>query len=188
MKTVFSLLALMLFLVTPRAPNAEEPPLTAEQIRTTIAAMGDLQPVMEKHEEALAAMIPEEERAGLDPCNPPQKVRASEAYGELEAVVRKHGFASGEQWCRTAKRVTAAYAAVKLDAEEPQWREKMAEVRQQIETAPNLSAEQKGELLNQLAETTAMIGAQKAPEGDKAAVKANLPEIEAALRKVYPQQ
>jgi hypothetical protein len=143
---------------------------------------------MEKHQEALEAMVPEEERAGLDPCAPPEKVKASEAYGEMEAVVRKHGFASGEQWCRTAQRVTAAYAAVKLDAEEPQWREKMGEVRQQIESAPNLSAEQKTELLSQLAETTAMIGAQNAPEADKAAVKANLAEIEAALQEIYPQQ
>jgi hypothetical protein len=188
MKAMFALLALGLLVLIARAPLAEEPALTAPQIQSTIGAMGDLQPVMEKHEEALAAMIPEEERAGLDPCNPPAKVKSSEAYGELEAVVRKHGFASGEQWCRTAKRVTAAYAAVKLDAEEPQWREKMAEVRQQIESAPNLSAEQKSELLDQMAETTAMIGAQKAPEGDKEAVKANLPEIEAALRKIYPQQ
>ena len=87
MKTIFALLALTLFLFTARAPSAEEPALTAAQIQSTIAAMGDLQPVMEKHEEALAAMIPEEERAGLDPCNPPEKVRTSEAYAELEACL-----------------------------------------------------------------------------------------------------
>jgi hypothetical protein len=188
MNILFALLAALMLLAVPGAPNADEPALTAEQIRTTIAAMRDLRPVMEKHQEALEAMVPEEERADLDPCAPPEKVKSSEAYAELEAVVRKHGFASGEQWCRTAQRVTAAYAAVKLDAEEPQWREKMGEVRQQIEQAPNLSAEQKAELLNQLAETTAMIGAQKAPEADKAAVKANLAEIEAALQEIYPQQ
>jgi hypothetical protein len=189
MKILFALLATLMVLVGPRgAPDADEPALTAEQIRTTIAAMRDLRPVMEKHQEALEAMVPEEERADLDPCAPPEKVKSSEAYAELESVVRGHGFASGEQWCRTAQRVTAAYAAVKLDAEEPQWREKMGEVRQQIETAPNLSAEQKAELLEQLAETTAMIGAQKAPEADKAAVRANLAEIEAALQEIYPQQ
>ena len=181
-------LVVALLAVAPRAPAAQEAGLTQTQIRTTIAAMRDLRPVMEKHQEALEAMVPEAERAGLDPCAPPEKVKASEAYAEMEAVVRKHGFASGEQWCRTAQRLTAAYAAVKLDAEEPQWREKMGEVRQQIEQAPNLSAEQKSELLNQLAETTAMIGAQKAPEPDKAAVRGNLAEIEAALQEIYPQQ
>ncbi len=188
MKTIFTLVVLALFAFTARPPQAAEPALTAEQIRSTIAAMRELRPVMERHQEELEAMVPEEERAGLDPCAPPEKVRTSAAYAEIEAAVKKQGFASGEQWCRTAQRVTAAYAAVKLDAEEPQWREKMGEVRQQIESAPNLSAEQKNELLNQLAETTAMIGAQKAPEGDKAAVRANLPEIEAALREIYPQQ
>lgn len=188
MKIFLALAALALLALVARAPAAAEPALTGELIRATIAAMGDLRPVMEKHQEALEAMIPEEEREGLDPCNPPEKVKASDAYAELETVVRKHGFATGEQWCRTAKRVTAAYAAVKLDAEEPQWREKMNEVRQQIESAPNLSAEQKAELLNQLAATTAMIGAQQAPEADKAVVKANLAEIEAALKELYPQQ
>lgn len=180
--------ALALLVALLAFAQAAEPALTAEQIRSTIAAMRELRPVMERHQETLEAMVPEEERASLDPCAPPEKVRTSAAYAEIEAVVKKQGFASGEQWCRTAQRVTAAYAAVKLDAEEPQWREKMGEVRQQIESAPNLSAEQKNELLNQLAETTAMIGAQKAPEGDKAAVRANLPEIEAALQEIYPQQ
>ncbi|HRK95753.1 MAG TPA: hypothetical protein PK694_05480 [Rhodospirillales bacterium] len=188
MKIVLAFAAVALLAFAGPAAAKAEPALTGELISSTISAMGDLQPVMEKHEEALAAMIPEEEREGLDPCNPPEKVRSSEAYAELEAVVRKHGFASGEQWCRLAKRVTAAYAAVKLDAEEPQWREKMAEVRQQIESAPNLSPEQRAELLNQLAATTAMIGAQQAPEADKAVVKANLGDIEAALKKIYSQE
>lgn len=187
MKIVLALAAVAL-LALAGAPANAEPALTADGIRSTIAAMGDLRPVMEKHQETLEAMIPEEEREGLDPCNPPEKVKSSQAYAELEAVVRKHDFATGEQWCRMAKRVTAAYAAVKLDAEEPQWREKMGEVRQQIESAPNLSPEQKAELLNQLAATTAMIGAQQAPEADKAVVKANLPEIEAALKELYPEQ
>lgn len=188
MKTLVALAAIALLSLAPRPPAAEEAGLTQSQIRTTIAAMRDLHPVMEKHQEALEAMVPEEERPGLDPCAPPANVKASEAYAEIETVVRRHGFASGEQWCRTAQRVTAAYAAVKLDAEEPQWREKMGEVRQQIESTPNLSPEQKTELLSQLAETTAMIGAQNAPEGDKAAVKENLAEIEAALQEIYPQQ
>lgn len=188
MKTILAAIVLALLALTVRAPVADEPALTAEQIRMTIAAMRDLRPVMEKRQEELEAMVPEEERAGMDPCAPPEKVRSSPAYAEIEAVVRKQGFASAEQWCRTAQRVTAAYAAVKVDAEEPQWREKMGEVRQQIESAPNLSAEQKNELLNQLAQTTAIIGAQKAPEADKAAVRANLPEIEAALQEIYPQQ
>lgn len=163
------------------AAAAAEEPLTDQKIEATIETMRDLQPVMERNQEALDALISEEERADLDPCSPPAKVRASPAYQEMEVVVRKHGFANGEQWCRVAQRITAAYAAVKIEAEEPQWREKMAEVRQQIESATNLSAEQKAQLMAQLEESTAVIGAQDAPEADKVAVKANLEKIESAL-------
>ncbi len=102
--------------------------------------------------------------------------------------MRQHGFASGEQWCRVAQRITAAYAAVKIEAEEPQWREKMADVRQQIETAPNLSTEQKDQLKAQLEESTSAIGAQDAPEADKAAVKANLDKIESAIEDMAIKQ
>lgn len=179
--------ALVLHFVPAAFAGAEEP-LTDEKIEATIETMRDLRPVMEKNQDALDALIPEEERAELDPCSPPAKVRKSEAYREMEAVVRQHGFAGGEEWCRIAQRITAAYAAVKIEAEEPQWREKMADVRQQIETAPNLSPEQKEQLLAQIEEGTAVIGSQDAPAADKAAVKANLGKIESALEDLAIQQ
>ncbi len=169
-------------------PAAAEEPLTDQKIEATIATMRDLRPVMERNQDALDKLIGEDERADIDPCAPPEKVRESAAYQEMEAVVRQHGFASGEQWCHVAQRITAAYAAVKIEAEEPQWREKMADVRQQIETAPNLSAEQKDQLMAQLEESTSAIGAQDAPEADKAAVKANLDKIESALEDLAIKQ
>jgi hypothetical protein len=188
MGRLLALAAALLLCAAPVRSAPADAPLTEQKINATIAAMRDLRPVMEKHQGELEKLVPEEERAGMDPCAPPEKVRSSAAYQEMEAVVRTHGFADGEQWCRVARRITAAYAAVKLDEEEPQWREKMAEVRRQIETAPNLSAEQKDKLLAQLEETTAAIGAQSAPEADKAAVKANLSEIERALEELSPHQ
>lgn len=169
-------------------PAAAEPPLTDQNIEATIETMRDLRPVMEKNQDALDKLIGEDERADIDPCEPPEKVRQSSAYQEMEEVARNHGFASGEQWCRIARRITAAYAAVKIEEEEPQWREKMADVRQQIEAAPNLSAEQKDQLKAQLEESTAAIGAQDASEADKAAVKANLDKIESALEDMAVKQ
>ncbi|HRK67482.1 MAG TPA: hypothetical protein PKY73_08015 [Hyphomonas sp.] len=172
--------ALSLYLAPP-AVAANEGPLTDQKIEATIETMQDLRPVMEKHQEALDNLISEDERANMDPCSPPAKVRESAAYREMETVVREHGFKDGEQWCRMAQRITAAYAAVKIEAEEPQWREKMAEVREQIESAPNLSPEQKAQLMAQLEESSRVLGAQDAPEADKAAVRANMGKIEAAL-------
>lgn len=188
MKALAVLVAVLALPFVSIAPASAAEPLTDETIQATIETMRELRPVMEKHQDALDELITEEERADLDPCSPPEKVRQSEAYRDMEAVVRGNGFASGEEWCHTAQRITAAYAAVKIEAEEPQWREKMADVRQQIETAPNLSPEQKDQLLAQLEESTAVIGAQDAPAEDKAAVKANLPAIERALEEAYPQQ
>lgn len=180
MKVLLALAAAILLSLAPASAAVDEP-LTDQNIEAAIATMRDLRPVMEKNQEELDKLISEEERADLDPCSPPAHVRASPIYQEMDVVVRQHGFTSSEQWCRIAQRITAAYAAVKIEAEEPQWREKMAEVRQQIESAPNLSPEQKAQLMAQLEESAAVIGAQEAPEADKAAVKANLGKIESAL-------
>lgn len=187
---IFLALAIFLVLAAVQTPALAETPLTQDRIQATIATMRDLRPIMEKNREELEKMVPDNERAALakDPCVPPPSVKSSAAYKEMEATVEAHGFASGEEWCRTAQRITGAYAAVKLDEEEPQWREKMAEARKQIESAPNLTPEQRGQLLDQLEQTSAMIGSQQVSEADKAVVKANIGEIEQAIQDLYPDQ
>lgn len=190
MKILFALAIVLGLAAASATPGLAETPLTEAKIQATIATMRDLRPIMEKNREELEKMVPEEERDALakDPCVPPPSVRSSAAYTEMETAVQAHGFANGEEWCRVAQRITGAYAAVKLEQEEPQWREKMAEARKQIESAPNLTPEQRTQLLDQLEETSALVGSQNVSDADKAVVKANIGEIEKAIQDLYPTQ
>ncbi len=190
MKNIFALAIFLGLAVALATPGLAETPLTQAQIQSTIATMRDLRPIMEKNREELEKLVPEDERDALakDPCVPPPSVKSSAAYREMEGTVQAHGFANGEEWCRVAQRITGAYAAVKLDEEEPQWREKMGEARKQIESAPNLTPEQRTQLLDQLEETSALVGSQNVSDADKAVVKANIGEIEKAIQELYPTQ
>jgi hypothetical protein len=160
--------AMAVLAVALTAPAAlAAPPLTEAEVDRVIAASRDLTPVVKQHKSAwseLGRAQAGKADAQKDPCKPSPEVRKAPGYAEAETVVKRHGFADGEAYCRTSMRVFATCGVIKADKEHPSWRaeagnreQKLAEAQQQmakalkqLDASPNLSPEQKAQLRQQM--------------------------------------
>lgn len=95
------------------------------------------------------------------------------------AILRRHGFASVEEWTAVAQRVVNAYMAVKFADEQPDAEAELARARAEIE-ASDMSPEQKQQMLEMLTRSLASMRAMaSAPAEDVATVRGMLPELDA---------
>lgn len=190
---------------------AAEPPLTAHQVSEVVATMRALAPIVTRNRAALEQYTRTRKgggAGGTDPCRPAADARKVPGYADAERVVKEHGFADGERYCRTSLRVFAACGVVRADQERPGWRDELAKRDEQVAQARaqmsrmlkeldgdnDLSAEQKEQLRRQLAQ---MIGDLDGPAGnplvdmiegvsdaDKAAVAPHCAELETLARQM----
>jgi hypothetical protein len=179
------------------AADAAEPPLTDGDVQRVIAAARDLQPVLEKHQQELEAWGKREETTlGEDPCKDTARMRSAPGYEEMTGVVKRHGFADGSAYCRTSVRVFAACGAIDAARTNPNWRadltnrgahmaeagQRMQKALQAVDANPQLSAEQKQAMRQQMAQMVERM--DKANRNPMLAIFENV--TEADMRTVEP--
>ncbi|TVQ37485.1 MAG: hypothetical protein EA384_11490 [Spirochaetaceae bacterium] len=100
--------------------------------------------------------------------------RAAREHAEVQRIIARHGFSSGDQWARTGSRIMHAFAAMKMDAYAPAMEREMRQQLEEIERNPHLPPEQRQMMRQQI--ELAMGSAEAfadAPAEDVAAVRAN---------------
>lgn len=107
-----------------------------------------------------------------------QEIRGSRAHAELADVVRAHGFTDPEPWAVTADRVIRALAALQMGETGPT-RDQLDQTRRQVLNNPDLSAEEKEQILASVGMATAM---QTAPAEDLEAVGPYAEQLAEALK------
>jgi hypothetical protein len=117
-----------------------------------------------------------------------QMIQAVNEHPEASRILRRHGFNS-EQWADTTIKVMNAYSALEFDAsgtDAQSMQSGLAEALAELEKNPNIPAEQKQMLRQQLAQSQAFMGEldNQAPEADKALVKRN----KARLDRLFEQE
>ena len=169
---VLAVLVSLAVILAPAPASAAQPPLTEKAVQSVITANRDLAPVFAKHESAMRAYAESPkgkeamEKAGDDPCTFADEQRAVPGFAEMEKVVRTHGFADGEAYCRQSFRVFATCAAIDAQRENPDWRkqmgtpqertararEEMERMLKEIESNPQMTPAQKSDIRKQLTE------------------------------------
>ena len=150
-------------------------PLTSDLIEGFIVSVRDLQEVGKKYDgEGLMnpnmSLDEGMERAAAPFSAAIAQIQGHEAYGEMRAVIERHGFSDVQQWALTGDRVMKAFVANKMGAEMPQMDAQMKQALEQIENS-NMSAAQKETMLQMMQSSVQMMGAYAdVPEADKAAV------------------
>lgn len=99
--------------------------------------------------------------------------------GELESIVRDHGFDGMDEWGRVGDRVVRAFMAVEIEREHPEARAELEEARREIEDNPDIPEAQKEQLLEMLeASAGAMMSMiEEVPEADREALRPHLPRL-----------
>lgn len=165
--------------MTVASAQAAEPPLTDDQIKGVLACWGEMAPIIKKYKGDPAEQQRWESiRAGQDKaaeCVATPEVKATATYKEVLPILTKNGFADFTDWCKAQSRVFKAYFALRMEREAPNLAEQMATARQQIEAAPDLSAEQKKQMLDRMSQS---LTALQAPEADKKAITPHVPQLD----------
>ena len=161
--------------------------LTSDMVGRFVASMGGMQEIAAQYEdigESNTAFEPQAmddiaQRAMTPFSSNLSEMQAHEGYGDLLAMIRKHGFDSAEQWAQVGDRVVRAYAALKIASEAPDMDQQMAQAMQELENA-NLTPEQKQMMQGMLQSSTVVVNAfRDVPDADKAAVQPHIGAIEA---------
>ncbi|MFO1127627.1 MAG: hypothetical protein U1E66_04215 [Rhodospirillales bacterium] len=157
--------------------------LTAKEIKQALATTEQLRPLHEKYGAQIAeyAKTVKRPEPGEDHCKLTPEVKGAPGFAEMEKVVKKNGFASGEAYCRTMDQLIRAYMAVRVEEQAPLLQEKLQEARAQIEADPNMKPEEKEQLLARLTEHPALRAAHAVPEADKKLVAQFRPQLDAAF-------
>lgn len=101
-----------------------------------------------------------------------------DAMGRLNETVGAHGFASYTEWMMVASAIMSAYS---FAGEGGAMDEQMQTAIASIESNPNLSAEQKQMMLQQLQRAASSIAALRPPQENIDLVNAHSDELEAVL-------
>lgn len=157
--------------------------LESKQIEQWIEAMPEMQAWGKKNE---AALMEHQNRENLLPESTEEMVKPIKdagLYDEAEALVKKYGFDSPEQFSDISLQLISAMASIKMAGEDSvslaELQKEMESSKAQLEASP-LPAAQKQAMLNQMQQAQKMYERmQNVPEADKAAVKPYMEQIEA---------
>jgi len=162
------LVLLLIILVQGVAQGAG---LTEVQVRGTIGALHDLEATFGKN-------------TGKEgpPADLTAYARSQAEIDQAMVILRKHGFDSVETWISVAQRVVTAYMSVKMAQEQPGVAEEMRRARAEIEASPDMTPEQKQQMLAMMEQSMASVRAMSsAPSEDVATVRKLLPELDAVF-------
>ncbi len=157
--------------------------LTAKEVKSALATTEQLRPLHEKYGAQIAeyAKTVKRPEPGEDHCKLTPEVKGAPGFSEMEKVVKKNGFSSGEAYCRTMDQLIRAYMAVRVEEQAPLLEQKLQEARAQIQADANMKPEEKEQLLARLTEHPAIRAARNVPEADKKLVAEFRPQLDAAF-------
>ena len=196
-----------------RAEEGAQRALSQSDVTAVIAAMQDLAPVVSKNRAALEQYTRVQTRgrgSAGDPCRPRADTRKLPGYADAERIIKEHGFADGEQYCRMSLRVFAACGVVRADQERPTWREdlgkreeqtaqaraQMTRMLKELDDETDMPDGQKQQLRKQLTQMLQELDAPAAnplldviedvSDADKAAVAPHCADLERVARALTP--
>jgi coenzyme F420-reducing hydrogenase alpha subunit len=177
------IIALALIALT-LAPQAQARDLTEKTVRSFIDSLGAAETLAEDHQDFLDALEAEQDDENMDFStvfsSSLKDLKGHAMYGELEKVVKQHGFSSVDQWGETGDRVFRAWFALEMDQQGGVAQQEMQQALAEIENSPHMTEEQKAQMRAMMqSATSAMDTARNAPESDKRAVRPFMDELRA---------
>lgn len=162
----------------------QEPALTDRLVTSFIASFPDAQAFGERHrlDEVESATTPDDM---ADPFGEAVRhLRAKGLYGEFRSVVRRHGFASPEQWAGVAERVMKAYVANAMGERNVDVNAQMQAAIKQLQSDPNIPDAQKEAIVKRMRGSAAMMSNMAdASPADRAAVRPHMTRLKEILDK-----
>ncbi len=119
------------------------------------------------------------ERAKAPISSAMSQLQGHQAYNEILGVIRSYGFADEKEWAMVGDRAMRAYAAVRIEKENPEIDAQMQDAIRQIENS-NMSEEQKQQMLQMMQGYTQAISdySGEVSEADKDAVMPHIAAID----------
>jgi len=106
------------------------------------------------------------------------QMQGQQAYDEMLAVIKRHGFSDLDQWGTIADRIMRAFAANSMKTGLPQMDEQMQQALEQIEKS-NMTDAQKDAMRQMMQSSSQMMDIYAdVPEADKAAVFPFMSDLE----------
>jgi hypothetical protein len=148
-------------------------PLTSGDVKNIIAAMKELKVEFDKNN-----------AYGFDQMTQMEAlVKGQAAYSKYLSIINKHGFADPEKWAMAVTRVFHAYAAYKMQLEQPNMQAEIQRSMAEIQNNPNLTPQQKQQMMQMMQQSTQSWSAyMNAPAADIQAVKPFAGEIERTFK------
>lgn len=146
-----------------------QPPLNSVDVKNVMGAMKELKAEFDK-----------DNAYGLDQMTQMQAfVKDQAGYSKYLSIINKHGFADPDKWAMVLTRVFHAYAAYKMQLEQPNMQAQIQQSMAEIQNNPNLTPEQKQQMMQMMQQSTQSWRAyMNAPAADIEAVKPFAGEIE----------
>ncbi len=158
--------------------------LTPQSVEGYIISIRDLQEIGKKYgaEEIVNPDISGSDSmaGGVSPFSTAiNQMQGHQAYNEMLAVIKRHGFSDLQQWGTTGDRIMRAFAANSMQTGLPQMDEQMQQALEQIEKSDMTDA-QKDDMRQIMQSSMQMMDIYAdVPETDKAAVLPFMSAIEA---------
>ena len=148
-------------------------PLSSADVRNVIGAMTELKSEFDK-----------DNNYGFDQMAQMQAlVKGQAAYSKYLNIINGHGFADPQQWATAVMRVFQAYAAYKMQLEQPNMDAQIQRSMAEIQNNPDLTPQQKQQMMQMMQQTTKSWSAYvNAPAGDIEAVKPFVDEIDRTFK------
>lgn len=150
-----------------------QPPLSSAEVKNVIGAIKELKAEFDK-----------DNAYGFDRMTQMEAfVKGQAAYNKYLSIINRHGFADAEKWAMALTRVFHAYAAYKMQLEQPDMRSQIQKSMAEIQNNPNLTPQQKQQMMQMMQQSTQSWGAYvNAPAADIEAVKPFAGEIERTFK------
>ena len=153
--------------------------LTDTQVRNFIASFAEMQEMLDESYDEAEDPRENEEDKDFSPSamisDFMTEIQGHELYGNVERLIRRHGFSGVNEWSAVGDRVMRAAFALEMGEHAPEMDEEMAEFMRNIEDNPHLDEAQKRQIINEMqAATESMAELAAAPEEDKDAVRPHM--------------
>ena len=114
-----------------------------------------------------------------------EDLKGQDLYVRLESMVQNHGFKNLNEWAATGDRIYGAWIAIEMADQSPALRKEMESALAEIESNPDISAQQKAQMRTAMETSIGLTQqASAAPSADIEAVKPHLK----ALRTIAEQE
>jgi hypothetical protein len=114
-----------------------------------------------------------------------EDLKGQDLYVRLESMVQNHGFKNLNEWAATGDRIYGAWIAIEMADQSPALRKEMESALAEIESNPDISAQQKAQM--RAAMETSIGFTQQASAAPSADIEAVKPHLK-ALRAIAEQE